>query len=135
MGKITKEMSKSLIKFVKKLQVTADLSDPNSGSTCEFARQMLSKNLLKYNPDFDCSFDATPGEPPRVYAEYAYGKTWSTVIPPDYKLNQIRNEFFEAAIEAEEQFDMENDVDDEVEAAASAKTDNKGAKPAAPAKK
>jgi hypothetical protein len=132
MGKVTKDMSRNLIKFVKKLSVRADLRDPNSGTTCEFARQMLSKNLLKYNPDFACDFDTTPGEAPRVYAEYTTGKTWSATVSPGYKLNQLRNDFFQAAIEAEEQFDMENDVDDDGDAGA--KTDSKG-KPAAPTKK
>lgn len=97
-------MGRELIKFCKKLEVKADMTDPKASTTFEFARQMASHNLAKINPDFKCSFDYVKDEPPSVYAEYVDGGTWSA-ITTEYKLNELRNAFFEGAMVAEEKVD------------------------------
>ena len=72
---------------------------------------MMSKNLKNINPDLTVSFKDVRNEPAKVTATYNNGSTWSAVTS-GYRINQLRNEFYEGAIAAEELFELENEVDD-----------------------
>lgn len=117
------------------MQLTGDYYDPKAGTAFEFHRQMKSPNLTKINPDFECSIEDVRDKPPSIRAEYKDGFVWEKVDISEYKINTLRNDFFEHAFNIEDEYEIDADGDDG-DASGGKKADPKaGGKAGAPAGK
>ena len=122
--RVKKAVALGLIKFVKKVEVSANYWDPVAVSAVEFARQLSSKKLKKANPsfEFDMKFHES-SDPARVKVEFTNGKMWESTTA-EYKAHELRSELFFHARIAEDEFDISNEgavVTDDLDSAGGSK--------------
>jgi hypothetical protein len=111
MPRIKRNVAMDLILYCKKLHVFADAGNlQKSISALEFARQMSSPKLKKQNPAFECDYFFTrTGEPSYFIADYVDGTTLR-MNTADHICQDLRDIFFEKALEAEEYCD-DNEIE------------------------
>lgn len=100
--RVAKHVAMDLIKYVRKLDVTAYAFEPAQKSAYEFALQLSSPKLATSNPNFAVNFEfhTQPG-PSKIVAEFSNGKKWETQ-GEGKTCADLRYEFFEQAALAEE---------------------------------
>lgn len=105
MSRVPKELAWELIAFAKNLKIWGSFWDPHAKSAFEFGRQMSSRKLKKINAQFECNFiPVEKNEPARLVAEYLDGSKWTTKTAGK-SLNDLREEFFLRAGDAEDNLD------------------------------
>lgn len=112
--RVARHIAMDLIKFAKKVEVKAYAYEITHKSTYEFARQLASPKLKKVNPDFSIEFEwLQKAGPSQICAEFINGSKWET-SGEGKTAADLRYEFFEQAVAAEEQLE---DVEDSKPAA------------------
>ena len=102
MPRVPKNIAVQLIPFVKKIEVTANYWDPKATSAFEFARQMGSAKLIKFNPTLSVQLNRTTSmDPPFIHVEFTDGTSWDTETFPT-KAVDLRNELYSRAEDAED---------------------------------
>jgi hypothetical protein len=96
MPSVSKDVARSLIKYVKKIHIEGNILDMTSLSAFEFARQMNSRHLKKSNPKYEWSFDPSPKIGGYLKAEFVNGEIWETETK-GFSCSQLRDELFTIA--------------------------------------
>ena len=102
MVRFTKDVASQLITFVKRIEVKGNYWDPTSVSAWEFARQMGSPNLLKFNPKLVVELERTDTfNQSCLMVEFTDGTIWKTDTGA-INAADLRNELYTRAEDCED---------------------------------
>ena len=102
MVRVPKNIAVQLITFVKRIEIRANYWDPNATAAFEFARQMGSLKLKKFNPALHVEiFRSDSLDTPTIHVEYSDGTIWDAPAYPA-KAIDLRNELYMRAEDCED---------------------------------